>query len=41
MKIVPKTASAIPAAAIRFPLLAVSGCDNIFKPRMNVTDAIR
>jgi len=31
----------IPAAAIKFPLRALSGCDNIFNPRMKVTDPIR
>jgi hypothetical protein len=38
---VPKMASVIPAAAIKFPLLAVSGCDNIFNPIINVTEAIK
>ena len=30
----------IPAAAIKFPLLAVEGLDNIFNPRIKVTEAI-
>ena len=34
-------ATPIPAAAIRFPLRADSGRDNIFKPMIKVTDATR
>ena len=40
-KIVPKIAIVIPAAAIRFPFLAETGLDNIFNPRINVTDPMR
>jgi hypothetical protein len=36
---VPKMARVIPAAAIKFPFLAVSGYDNIFNPTINVTEA--
>jgi hypothetical protein len=34
-------ANVIPDAAARLPLRAVSGCDNIFKPKMKETDAMR
>jgi hypothetical protein len=31
----------IPAAAIKFPLRAVSGLDNILRPSIKVTEAMR
>ena len=31
----------IPTAATKFPLRAVAGLDNIFKPSINVTEAIK
>ena len=31
----------IPAAATKFPLRADAGLDNIFKPSINVTEAMR
>jgi hypothetical protein len=34
-------ATIIPAAAIRLPARAVDGFDNIFKPMIYVTEAIR
>jgi hypothetical protein len=40
-KIVAKMARIIPAAAIKLPVRAVEGFDNIFKPMINVTEAIR
>ena len=40
-KIVPAMATVMPAAAIRLPLRAVAGFDNIFKPIMNVTAPTR
>jgi hypothetical protein len=40
-KIVPIIAIVIPAAATRFPLLAVAGLDNIFSPIINVTEPMR
>jgi len=38
---VAKMAMLIPAAATKFPLRALAGLDNIFKPTINVTLAIR
>jgi hypothetical protein len=38
---VPKMAITIPNAAIKFPLRALAGLPSIFKPRINVVDAMR
>ena len=38
---VPRIAAIIPAAAIKFPLLAVAGLESIFKPMMKVIEAIK
>jgi hypothetical protein len=34
-------ATNIPAAAIKFPFLAVTGLESIFKPSIKVTEPIR